>query len=78
MRHRNRGARQPRYRAVASWRQKIDVEALAQALLMLALHQAGQASGAARSGQVNKTAKSANDGSVESADAQVQRPGGGS
>lgn len=33
---------QRRYRAVASWRQKIDVEALARVLLVLTLHHAEQ------------------------------------
>jgi|GEM_PF-6902650 hypothetical protein len=33
---------QRRYRAVASWRRKIDVEALARVLLVLALHHAEQ------------------------------------
>ena len=33
---------QRRYRAVASWRRKTDVEALARVLLVLALHHAEQ------------------------------------
>ncbi len=33
---------QRRYRAVASWRRKIDVEALARVLLVLTLHHAEQ------------------------------------
>lgn len=44
----------PRYRAVASWRQEIDVEALARILLMMALHRAEREAAAIASGQADQ------------------------
>ena len=80
MRRRKSTARQPRYRAVASWRQKIDVEALARALLMLALHRAGQNAAATGSRQTSTTATpSARDASApqQPVTARVDRANGG-
>lgn len=53
-----RDAQRSRYRAVASWRQEIDVEALAQILLMLAMHRTDQEAAAIVSGQADQAIRS--------------------
>lgn len=67
----DRGTQQSRYRAVASWRQKIDVEALAQILLMMALHRADQEAAAIVSGQADQAIRSM---STEAGDSSPSSP----
>lgn len=81
MTYRNNRARRPRYRAVASWCQRIDIEALARVLLILALYRAEQDTGTTKRTQAGKTGKPVDDGtdgSARSSNAQTGRIGGGS
>ena len=81
MTYRNNRARRSRYRAVASWCQRIDIEALARVLLILALHRAEQKPGATRPTQAGKNGKPVDDGadgSARASDTQTGRIGGGS
>lgn len=77
---RNNRARRPRYRAVASWCQRIDIEALARVLLILALQRAEQNPGTTKPTQAGKTVKPVDDGtggSARASDARTGRIGGG-
>ena len=81
MTYRNNRARRPRYRAVASWCQRIDIEALARVLLILALHRAEQKPGTTKptmAGKIGKPVDDGTEGSARSSNAQTGRIGGGS
>lgn len=78
MTYRNNRARRSRYRAVASWCQRIDIEALARVLLILALHRAEQKPRPTQAGKNGKPVDDGADGSAGASDNRPGRIGGGS